>query len=86
MNHPTIAGETLVFVNDGTNVFREVDNGVPMKYASNTWTGSNVFSGTVGIIECRHVWSRLPPSKNPLVPPKSPPRITPTNVPPIPPP
>ena len=47
MNHPTIAGETLVFVNDGTNVFREVDNGVPMKYASNTWTGSNVFSGTV---------------------------------------
>ena len=47
VNHPTIAGETLVFVNDGTNVFREVDNGVPMKYASNTWTGSNVFSGTV---------------------------------------
>lgn len=47
VNHPTIAGETLVFVNDGTNVFREVDNGVPMKYANNTWTGSNVFSGTV---------------------------------------
>lgn len=47
VNHPTIAGETLVFVNDGTNVFREVDNGVPMKYANNTWTGANVFSGTV---------------------------------------
>ena len=47
VNHPTIAGETLVFVNDGTNVFREVDNGVPMKYASNTWTGSNTFNGTV---------------------------------------
>ena len=47
VNHPTIAGETLVFVNDGANVFREVDNGVPMKYANNTWTGANVFSGTV---------------------------------------
>ncbi len=47
VNHPTIAGETLVFVNDGTNVFREVDNGVPMKYASNTFTGSNIFSGTI---------------------------------------
>ena len=46
ISHPTIAGETLVFVNDGTNVFREVDNGVPMKYASNTFTGSNIFSGT----------------------------------------
>ncbi len=46
VSHPTIAGETLLFVNDGTNVFREVDNGVPMKYASNTFTGSNVFSGT----------------------------------------
>lgn len=46
VSHPTIAGETLVFVNDGTNVFREVDNGVPMKYATNTWTGANTFSGT----------------------------------------
>jgi len=47
VNHPTIAGETLVFVNDGTNVFREVDNGVPMKHSANTWTAANTFSGTV---------------------------------------
>ncbi len=44
VNHPTIAGETLIFANDGTNVFREVDNGVPMKFTDNTWTGANTFS------------------------------------------
>ena len=46
VNHATIAGETLIFVNDGNNVFREVDNGVPMKFHDNTWTGANTFSST----------------------------------------
>ena len=46
VNHPVSAGETLVFVNDGTNVFREVDNSVPMRYMSNTWTGPQTFNNS----------------------------------------
>jgi hypothetical protein len=47
VDHITTASETLLFVNDGNNVFREVDNNVPTKNADNTWTGSNTFSDTV---------------------------------------
>jgi hypothetical protein len=47
VDHITTAGETLLFVNDGNNVFREIDNNVPTKNADNTWTGSNVFNDTV---------------------------------------
>ena len=46
VNHPTVAGETLVFVNDGANVFREIDNNTPLKYSANTWTATNTFSGS----------------------------------------
>jgi len=43
----TSAGETVVFVNDGSNVFRELDNNVPTKYAVNTFTAAQTFGGAV---------------------------------------
>jgi hypothetical protein len=47
VNHVTVAGETLLFVNDGDNVFREVDNNVPTKNATNIWSGENTFTAGV---------------------------------------
>lgn len=45
VDHPTVAGETLLFVNDGSNVFRELDNNTPTKHGAATWTGAHTFSG-----------------------------------------
>lgn len=46
VDHVTVAGETLMFINDGSNVFREVDNNVPVKSGDITWTGAHIFSGS----------------------------------------
>lgn len=45
VDHPTVPGETLLFVNDGSNVFRELDNSTPTKHGAVTWTGAHTFSG-----------------------------------------